>query len=151
MARIIHEMRLLCLAIILPALIVAAGGLRLIWIGWQTGKVEERDTLQSQAVLYWDTLQSRAVEAGLDDHRPPEHRNDPHPRHRPPHRPPNAPRHMWRDLVLEKLPEIWPFRQFIFPFYGQNVHYFREIHRKVHKVMNKLWILCGELFSLTQP
>lgn len=106
MARIIHEMRLLCLAIILPALIVAAGGLRLIWIGWQTGKSEERDTLQSQAVLYWDALQSRAVEAGLDDHRSPEHRNDPHPHHRPPHRPPNAPRHMWRDIVLEKLPEV---------------------------------------------
>ena len=83
MAQIIHETRLFCLAIILPALFVAAGGAWLLHAIWRQTSQEERADLDSRAELFFHLMHAEAARHGFEHpHGPP--RQSTGPRRPPP-------------------------------------------------------------------
>lgn len=104
MEKTTHELRLFCLAIGVPALLVVAGGIRLLWVGWQDIWTEAQAELQAEAREIADGLLSEAEKRPDDLHGetpPPPHdllRDEP-----PPQRPRAEPPHRWRKEQLEEL------------------------------------------------
>ena len=108
MAKIIHELRLFLWAIGLPAVIVVAGGIRLLVISWRTNWTEARAELLAKAEEHVGFLLDEAEKRGFGAHRPPHdspRRGNPPP---PPDgaRQHDAPPHRWRGEMLDALPEI---------------------------------------------
>ena len=97
-------MKLFILAILLPAVFVAAGGAWLVSETWRRLWDDEREALELRARIISDTLMNRAHEENIDGMRPP----DKPPRrfgngHPPPaDRPPRHPHHRMHRLTQEQ-------------------------------------------------
>ena len=80
-----REVRLFLVAILLPAVIVAAGGVRLLVYMWESMWTEERRELEARAHFIADAIEDRTRGIARAEHLPPPRR--PPLRYPPPRRP----------------------------------------------------------------
>jgi len=95
--RVLREFKLFVLAIVLPAVFVAAGGGWLVVEAWRRLWSDERDDLTAQAELIADSIVRGMRDGGS---------GEPQPGRRRPPRPSNLREHRWRESDIERVAEI---------------------------------------------